>query len=253
MKLAVTGKGGAGKTTVAVFVAKYLADEGHEVILIDADPDANTAMTLGLDPAAQPEPISELKDLIAERTGAKGSGGEFFSLNPRVDDVPERYSVAADGIKLLRMGRLAKGGAGCFCPENAFLKNLLAHLFFQEDAVVVLDMEAGVEHLGRGTAQGVDKMLVVVEPGQRSIQTAHTIRQYAADIGIEDIGIIVNKFRSDDELQAIERQLGGLTVVGRIPYNDAIAAADLAGRCPYLGTEAQKSAIGDLLEAIGPI
>ncbi|MHC4592574.1 MAG: ATP-binding protein, partial [Planctomycetota bacterium] len=193
-----------------------------------------------------------LKDLIAERTGAKGSGGEFFSLNPRVDDVPERYSVEADGIKLLRMGRLAKGGAGCFCPENAFLKNLLAHLFFQEDAVVVLDMEAGVEHLGRGTAQGVDKMLVVVEPGKRSIQTAHTIRQYAADIGIEDVGIIVNKFRSDEEREAVERQLGGLTVVGRIPYDDAIAAADLAGRCPYAGTEGQKRAISDLLQAVRP-
>ncbi|MHC4787972.1 MAG: ATP-binding protein [Planctomycetota bacterium] len=250
MKLAITGKGGAGKTTVAVLLAKYLAGEGHQVVLIDADPDANAAMTLGLDSANQPEPISELKDLIAERTGAKGSGGEFFTLNPRVDDVPERYAVDASGIKLLRMGRLAKGGAGCFCPENAFLKNLLAHLFFQKDDAVILDMEAGVEHLGRGTAQGVDRMLVVVEPGRRSIQTAFTIRRYAADIGIKDIGIVVNKYRSEEELRAVEAQLEGLPVVGRFPYDREIAAADLEGQCPYAGTEAQKGFARELLTAI---
>lgn len=250
MKLAITGKGGAGKTTIAVFLAKYLAGEGRQVVLIDADPDANTAMTLGLDPSEGPEPISELKELIAERTGAKGTGGEFFSLNPRVDDIPERCSADADGIKLLRMGRLAKGGAGCFCPENAFLKNLLAYLLFKDDQVVILDMEAGVEHLGRATAQGVDKMLVVVEPGLRSIQTALTIRDYAADIGITDIGVVVNKFRSDEELRAIEEQLGGLPVLGRFPYVDSIAAADLEGVCPYTGTEVQKGLVRGLLAGV---
>ena len=146
MKLAVTGKGGAGKTTVAVFLARYLADLGKPVILIDADPDANTAMTLGLNPASQPAPISELKDLIAERTGSNGVGGGLFALNPRVDDIPERYSVQVGGIRLLRMGRLAKGGAGCFCPENAFLKSLLAHLIFQREDVVIL--EFGANDLG---------------------------------------------------------------------------------------------------------
>lgn len=251
MKLAITGKGGAGKTTIAVFLAKYLAGQGRQVILIDADPDANTAMTLGLDPSAQPEPISELRDLIFERTGAKGTGGEFYTLNPRVDDIPERYSVDADGIKVLRMGRLARGGAGCFCPENAFLKNLLAYLLFRDDQVVILDMEAGVEHLGRGTAQGVDWMLVVVEPGKRSIQTALTIKEYAADIGIRKIGIVVNKSRSDQELHAIEEQLQGVPVVGRFPYEDSIAAADLNGSCPYTGSDGQKSLVRDLLAGIG--
>jgi CO dehydrogenase maturation factor len=250
MKLAVTGKGGVGKTTVAVLLARYLADQGRRVILIDADPDANTAITLGLDPACQPEPISELKDLIAERTGAKGTGGEFFTLNPRVDDIPERYSVDVGGIKLLRMGRLAKGGAGCFCPENAFLKNLLAYLIFQQDQVVILDMEPGVEHLGRGTAQGVDRMLVVVEPGQRSIQTAFAIKGYAADIGIHNIGIVVNKFRSEAELRSIESRLDGLPVLGRFPYDEAVAAADLRGTCPYTGAEAQKERVREMLAAI---
>lgn len=250
MKLAVTGKGGAGKTTLAVLLAKYLAGEGHRVILVDADPDANTAMTLGLDPSRQPEPISELEELIAERTGARGSGGEFYSLTPRVDDIPGRYSVEVDGIRLLRMGRLAKGGAGCFCPENAFLKNLLAHLIFARDEVVILDMEPGVEHLGRGTAQGVDKMLVVVEPGRRSIQTAFAIRQYAADIGVHDMGVVVNKYRSDGELKAIEAQLEGLPVLGRFPFEDGIAEADLLGTCPYTGAEEQKRRVRELIAAI---
>jgi len=250
MKLAITGKGGAGKTTLAVFVAKYLAEQGREVVLIDADPDANTAMTLGLDPANQPEPISELKELIAERTGAKGVGGELFSLNPKVDDIPDRYAVTCDGIRLLRMGRLAKGGAGCFCPENAFLKNLLAYLFFRGDDDVILDMEAGVEHLGRGTAQGVDRMLVVVEPGQRSIQTAFTVKRYAADIGVRDVGVVVNKYKTDEQLRTMEEQLGELPIVGLFPYDESVASADLEGVCPYRGTEEQKGLVRDLLEQI---
>lgn len=252
MKLAITGKGGAGKTTVAVLLARYLADTGHKVIVLDADPDANTAMALGLDPEHCPEPVSELKGLIAERTGAKGSGGEFFTLNPKVDDIPERYAVDVGGVKLLRMGRLAKGGGGCFCPENAFLKNLLAYLFFSDDQTVILDMEAGVEHLGRGTAQGVDRMLVVVEPGRRSIQTALTIKQYAADIGVNDVGVIINKYRSEDELRSIESELTGLPVVGRIPYDEFIAGADLKGVCPYRGTEDQKRLVQELLRGLAP-
>lgn len=250
MKLAVTGKGGVGKTTIAVFLARYLAHSGSPVTLIDADPDANAAISLGLDPSETPQPISELKELIAERTGVSGTGGEFFSLNPRVEDIPDRYAVEVDGVRLLRMGRLAKGGSGCFCPENAFLKNLLAHLFFGDDAHVILDMEAGVEHLGRGTAQGVDRMLVVVEPGRRSIQTAFTIRRYAADIGLTDVAVIINKFRSEDELRAVEQQLDDLPVAGRFPYSESIATADLKGTCPWEGTEEDVSLARTLLDGV---
>jgi CO dehydrogenase maturation factor len=250
MKLAITGKGGAGKTTVAVFLAKYLAEQGQQVVLIDADPDANTAMTLGLDPSEEPEPVSELKELIAERTGAKGTGGEFFTLNPRVDDIPDRYAVRVDGIRLLRMGRLARGGSGCFCPENAFLKSLLSYLVFHEDQPVILDMEAGVEHLGRGTAQGMQRMIVVVEPGRRSVQTALTIRRYAADIGLRDIAVVVNKLRSEAELPAIEAELEGLPVLASMAFRDEIAAADLEGVCPYTGTEEQKQFIRELIAGI---
>ncbi len=252
MKLAITGKGGAGKTTITVLLARYLADTGQKVIVLDADPDANTAMALGLAAEDCPDPVSDLKGLIAERTGTKGSGGDFFTLNPRVDDIPERYAVDAGGVKLLRMGRLAQGGGGCFCPENAFLKNLLAYLFFSDDQTVILDMEAGVEHLGRGTAQGVDRMLVVVEPGRRSIQTARIIRQYAADIGIKEVGVIINKYRSEEQLHSIEQELEGLPVVGRIPYDDYIAGADLQGVCPYRGTDDQKRLVGELLRGLAP-
>ena len=161
--------------------------------------------------------------------------------------MPDRYAVDAGGVRLLRMGRLAKGGAGCFCPENAFLKTLLGHLLFQKDDVVILDMEAGVEHLGRGTAQGVDWMLVVVEPGRRSIQTAQTIRRYAADIGIREVGVVINKYRSEEELRAIEAQLSDLPVVGRLPYEASIGEADLTGTCPYRRTEVQKEFVRGLL------
>ena len=250
MKLALTGKGGAGKTTVCVLLARYLADEGRDVILIDADPDANTAMALGLNGSLEPEPIIELKDLIMERTGASGAPGQLFSLNPKVDDIPERYAVDAGGVKLLRMGRLKKGGAGCFCPENAFLRSLLSHLVFQTGQVVILDMEAGVEHLGRGTARGVDAMLVVVEPGRRSIQTAFSVKKHAADIGIRNLGAVINKYRTEEELERIEEQISPLPVMGRIPYDETIAASDLQGTCPYTGSPEQRRWVEQILSRI---
>jgi len=250
MKLAITGKGGAGKTTVAVFLAKYLAERDTDVILIDADPDANTALSLGLDASMLPEPISELKDLIAERTGAGGAGGQLYTLNPKVDDIPDRYALSHDGIRVLRMGRLARGGSGCFCPENAFLKNLLSHLLFQGDQVVILDMEAGIEHLGRGTAQGVDAMLTVVEPGQRSVETALAIKRYAEDIGLSRIGVIINKYRSEEQLETVSERLAPLPVLGRFPYDEAIAESDLAGACPYTGSEEQREWVRQTLAAL---
>jgi len=250
MKLAITGKGGAGKTTVSVFLARYLAAEGHDVILIDADPDANTAMALGLNGSAEPEPIIDLKDLIMERAGASGAPGQLFSLNPKVDDIPERYAVDAGGVKLLRMGRLKKGGAGCLCPENAFVRSLLSHLVFQTGQVVILDMEAGVEHLGRGTARGVDAMLVVVEPGLRSIRTAFSVKKLAADLGIRNIGVVINKYRNEEELERIEKQVAPLPIVGGIPYDEAIAASDLRGVCPYDGSPEQRRWVEQILSRI---
>ncbi|MFP4027881.1 MAG: AAA family ATPase [Candidatus Brocadiia bacterium] len=250
MKLAITGKGGTGKTTIAVILARYLTDQNEEVVLIDADPDANAAMALGLGEDGSPEPVIELEELIKERTGADQGAGQYFSLNPKVDDIPERFSVEADGVKLLRMGRLKKGGTGCMCPENAFVRSLLNHLVFQKQQTVILDMEAGIEHLGRGTAQGVDMMLVVVTPGRRSIQTARDIHDLAADIGVKEVEVVINKYRSDEQVELIEKQLSPLPIAGRISYNETIAAADLEGGCPYTGDARQKEWARDILAHI---
>lgn len=250
IKLAFTGKGGTGKTTIAVLLARYLADQGQEVILIDCDPDANAAMTLGLGPEEEPEAIVELEELIEERTGS-GGPGQYFSLNPEVEDIPDRFSVEAHGVKLLRMGRLKKGGGGCMCPENAFVRSLMAHLVFQQDQAIILDMEAGVEHLGRGTAQGVDNMMVVVNPDRRSIHTAHDIRRLAGEIGVKTITAIINRFQSNHELHVLEDHLDPIPVIGRIPYDEGIARSDLEERSPYTGDEQQQEWMRTILGAAG--
>ncbi len=187
MKLAVTGKGGVGKTTAASLLCWVYASAGNKVIAIDANPDANLATALGIssDEAQRITPIAELKDLIQERTGVKaGSIGAFFKVNPKVDDIPEQFSVKKDGIELLVMGTVKKGGSGCLCPEGALLRSLLSHLVLSRSEVVVMDMDAGVENLGRGTAKAVDAFIIVVEPGQRSFQTSRAIRGRAKEPGV---------------------------------------------------------------------
>ena len=184
MKIAISGKGGVGKTLLAAFLAQTFASNGYSVIAIDADPDANLAATLGFPNPEKITPISELSDLIEERVGVRpGTSGSFFKLNPKVDDLPENYSVKMDGIRIMSIGRIKRGGTGCYCPEGALLQALLSHLLLQRDEVVILDMEAGIEHLGRGTVEAVDQLIIVVEPGRRSLETAQTINKLAQDLG----------------------------------------------------------------------
>ena len=197
MKLAVSGKGGVGKTTFSSLLIRSLNAQGKHVLAIDADPDANLAAALGIDGADRITPIAEMKDLIFERTEAKpGSIGGFFKLNPKVDDLPEALSAKLENIKLMRLGGVPKGGHGCICPESTLLRALVTHVVLIRDEVVVMDMEAGIEHLGRGTARAVDRLIVVVEPGRRSIDTAENIRKLAGDIGLDRIAVVGNKVRN---------------------------------------------------------
>lgn len=235
-KIAVTGKGGVGKTSFVSLVAYVLADQGQKVYAIDADPNATLAQALGFPPelAAQITPIVEMADLIEERTGARpGEYGRMFKLNPRVDDIPSRFSVAHRGVHLLQMGTVRGAGAGCVCPENAILKTLVTYLLLREQETVILDMVAGLEHLGRGTAGAVDVMFIVVEPGSRSLQTARTIAQLARELGIERLWAIGNKVRNARDKAFIRDNLDGLEVAGMLPYSDQAIEADMSGEALY--------------------
>lgn len=251
MKLAISGKGGVGKTTFASFLIRSLADQGKKVLAIDADPDANLAQALGVKDGREIVPISNMKDLIEERTEAKvGSMGSFFKLNPKVDDLPDRLSVQVDGIKVMVLGGVKKGGAGCICPESTLLKSLVRHVVLARDEVIVLDMEAGLEHLGRGTAMSVDRLIVVVEPGRRSIETATQIQRLSEDIGLKKLSIVGNKVRSEKDKAFLLSQLPDFHFLGFIPFRDEIIEADLEGRPPFEKAEEGLKAVKEMIGAL---
>ena len=235
-KIAITGKGGVGKTTLAALLAHIYAGAGNSVIAIDADPAASLAYALGMpdDLAAQVTPIAEMEDLIYERTGAKpGTTGGFFKLNPRVDDIPDRFSVLHRGVRLLQLGTISTGGSGCICPESAMLKTLVTHAVLYRDEVMILDMEAGVEHLGRATAGAVDAFLIVVEPGRRSLGTAQTIQKLAADIGITRCYVVGNKVRDQADRDYIRDTVPDLPVIGFLSANPRAVEADMRGEAIF--------------------
>lgn len=236
MKLAITGKGGVGKTTLASLLARVFAEEGRTVLAIDADPDANLAAALGYAPDefARITPVSEMADLIEERTGARpGSTGGFFKVNPRVDDIPDRFSATRDGVKVLIMGGIKKGGGGCICPESVLLRSLVTHLILYRKDVVIMDMEAGIEHLGRATAQSVDAFIVVVEPGQRSFQTARSIRRLAREIGIDRCFVVGSKVMGDEDRSLIGASLPEFKVLGFLSFSPLIQRADMLGQSVF--------------------
>lgn len=234
MKIAVSGKGGVGKTTFSSLLIRTLDDTGKKVLAIDADPDANLAGAVGIPDADKIVPISEMKEMVYERTGAKpGSIGGFYQLNPKVDDLPDSLSAKLNQIKLMRLGGVKKGGAGCICPESTLLKALVMHIVLARDEFVVMDMEAGIEHLGRGTASAVDRLIVVVEPGRRSLDTAAHIRELASQIGLTQISVVGNKIRSDKDIEFLKKHLSDFDFLGFLPYDNALIEADLEGVSPF--------------------
>lgn len=236
MKVAVTGKGGVGKTTLTALLAQAYADLGRQVLAVDADPSPCLAGALGFPAEARAKlaPISEMDALIEERTGAKpGTVGGFFTINPRVDDLPERFSVLQRGVRLLEMGAVDLGGSGCICPESAMLKTLFTHLLFRKDDILLLDMYAGVEHLGRATVDFVDALVVVVEPTRRSLGTAAQIKKLANDIGLKRLWLVGNKVRNTSEAEFLQAETPGIPVLGLLPADLAVQEADRLGLPVY--------------------
>jgi CO dehydrogenase maturation factor len=247
MKIAISGKGGVGKTTLSAMLAAAPALRGRHVIAIDADPDANLASALGLGEDEQPRPLSEMGDLIAERTGAKDGGG-YFKLNPKVDDIPETYAARIGDIRLLVLGGVSKGGGGCICPATTLLKALLIHLVLGRDEALVMDMEAGIEHLGRATAQSMDALLVVVDASPWSVHTAQRVRKLAGDIAMPNIFAVANRVDREAQLNDIAGQLGEIPLIGHLPTDNRLAAG--VARVSPEGRLEPAEALADHLPAV---
>ena len=251
MKLAVTGKGGVGKTTISALLAKALSDAGRQVIAIDADPNANLLTCLGYQDAAAVRPLVELEGLIEERTGAKpGTTGGMFKINPRVDDIPDKYAVDIHGVKALVAGAVKRGGSGCYCPENAFVRALVSHLLLDEQAALILDMEAGIEHLSRGTVEAVDHLLIVVEPSRQSVDTAFRVRDLAEDLGLHHLSVIGNKARTDADRSFLLEALTGIAILGFLPYDERLREAEMAGKPPFGASESVDGLVTKIVRAV---
>ncbi|MBC8412131.1 MAG: AAA family ATPase [Nitrospira sp.] len=232
MKIAVTGKGGVGKTTLSSLLCHLYSTEGKSVIAVDADPDANLAAALGIskEELKTIRPIGEMADLVEERTGAKpGTSGNIFKINPKVDDIPEGFGYKLNNITLLVMGKSKLAASGCYCPEHTLLRRLLKHLIVDRNEVVVVDMEAGIEHMTRGTAGGVDAFIVVVEPGQRSIQTAEAVKELAKGLGVKRVFLVANKVRNKKDAEFIKNSVTGIDFLGSLSFDESIMESDISG------------------------
>ena len=234
MKVAITGKGGVGKTTLASTLARLYADEGRTVLAADVDPDANLGLALGLTEEAVNSivPVSKMKQLAKQRTGANDQNS-FYKLNPDVSDLPDKLAKNINGVKLLVMGTVDTGGSGCVCPEHVMLKAILTNLVFRRDDVVIMDMEAGLEHLGRGTASMMDQFIVVIEPGARSVQTYRNVKRLAKDLGVKQVRVVANKVRNESDEAFVRGAIPAEDLLGCIHYNPDIIDADRQGKSPY--------------------
>ncbi len=234
MKVAITGKGGVGKTTLSATLARIYAQEGRPVLAVDVDPDANLGLALGfsMEEVNAITPISKMRKLVEERTGANDAN-KFFKLNPQVSDIPDTYAHERNGVKLLVMGTVETGGAGCVCPEHVMIKSILSSLTYRKDDVVIMDMEAGLEHLARGTAANMDQFIVVVEPGARSIQTYQKVKQLAGDIGVTKVNVVANKVRGEEDKAYLSAHIPEDALLGFLPYSADVIDADRNGESPF--------------------
>ncbi len=232
MKIAISGKGGVGKSTLAAAIALLLAEAGKKVLAIDADEDANLAAALGASESQiqQIVPISQQIALIEERTGAKVKQyGQIFKLNPEVSDIADNYAIDIRGVRLLVLGAIDSGGSGCACPENVLIRSLVTDLILYKDEILIMDMEAGIEHLGRATAKGVNKMIVVIEPGQRAIDTASKIKKMAREIGIQNVLFVANKIYNKRDEKLIQSSFASQELLGIIPFSEKLRLSDRTG------------------------
>lgn len=236
MKIAVTGKGGVGKTTLSSVLARLYAEENRTVLAADVDPDANLGLALGFteEEIREITPITEMRALVSERTGAsKENFGKFFKLNPRVDDIPKRFAKEKNGVRLLVLGTIEVAGSGCVCPEHVMLKSIISQLIVGDEDVVIMDMEAGLEHLGRGTAGCMDNFIVVVEPGARSLQTYRKVKELADELGVKSVKVVANKIKGAEDEAFILDNVPASDFLGFIHYTTDVAEADRQGRSPY--------------------
>ena len=251
MKIAVTGKGGVGKTTFAATLARLYADEGKHVLAADVDPDANLGLALGFSEKELEEivPITQMRKLVEERTGA-GPGNQFYKINPKVDDIPDTYSRICNGVKLLVLGTVDTANSGCVCPEHVMLKRIINHLVLRSNDVVILDMEAGLEHLGRGTTEGMDQFVVVIEPGARSIQTYKNVKRLASGLGVKKVRVVANKVRNEEDEEFVRSRIPAEDFLGFIHYNTEVMDADRQGKSPYDFSEEAVNEIRKIKEKI---
>lgn len=242
MKIAISGKGGVGKSTIAGALALLLSQQGKRVLALDADPDANLAGALGFPDhiVSSIVPIADQLKLIEERTGAKVKQyGQVFKLNPEVADVAEKMAVSHNNVSLLVLGAVEQGGSGCACPENVFIRSLVTDLVMYKDDLLIMDMEAGVEHLGRATAKGVDAMLIVVEPGRRSIDCAKRVWQMSNQIGISNIHLVFNKIADQNDHKFIESHFPNVQPLASIPLSEEIRKCDQSGLAVTEGIQSE--------------